>query len=221
MLSAHTASEGKSDRALMRTPLGQALTALGCKVDNGAPKLQTAVIRALQKDPTTCFRCRCESARTIDACRAEVAVDPAPTLNSLDLPTDPRTITSPALRGVQQLPSSGASRSARGPTSTPPRSVPWLDRSDDKAGPKAGPRDAATADAALSRIRRHASAPARRANQVRGEAEPGGIRRALWARRDPTHRPVLSESIQQEPGGAGSFVIEDPHATRFEILAAP
>jgi len=83
-------------------------------VDNVPPKVEAAVMRALEKDPSARFQSVSAFARAIDACLAQVAPTPAgPGDRGLDAPTTSRTAINPMLQGVKQLPAGpGAQRAA-------------------------------------------------------------------------------------------------------------
>ena len=108
LLAGRPPFEGKGDHALMLAQLEQAPPPLRSWVDNVPPKLEAAVMRALEKDPAARFQNVAEFARAIDACLAELATATPPAVDRLDAQTSSRTVINPVLQGVQRLPSSGA-----------------------------------------------------------------------------------------------------------------
>jgi len=116
LLAGRPPFEGTSDHALMMAQLQQAPPPLRDVVADLPAKVETAVMRALEKDPSARFQTVRDFARAIDACLADLA--PAVTRvadRRLDAKTTSRTAINPALQGVQQLPN----RSGRAAVSTP------------------------------------------------------------------------------------------------------
>ena len=124
LLAGRPPFEGKGDHALMMAQLEQAPPSLHSLIGNIPPKLESAVMRALEKDPAARFQSVAAFARAVDACRADLVTVALPAADSLDANTSSRTVINPVLQGVQRLPSSSAdSQSAQG-AGGPPRKWP-------------------------------------------------------------------------------------------------
>lgn len=126
LLAGRAPFDGGSDHALMLAQLEQAPPPLSALVDDLPPKLEAAVMRALEKDPRERFQTVREFARAIDACSAEFATATPPAAVRLDAPTSSRTVVNPALQGAQRLPGAGSGRrkqQAAGPLLR--RKLPW------------------------------------------------------------------------------------------------
>jgi tRNA A-37 threonylcarbamoyl transferase component Bud32 len=121
LLAGRPPFEDGSDHALMMAQLEQAPPPLRGLVGNLPSKVEAAVMRALEKDPSARFQTAREFARAIDACLADLAPAAKPAANRpLDgAATASRTAINPALQGVQQLPV-GSGRAA---ASAPARSA--------------------------------------------------------------------------------------------------
>ncbi len=126
LLAGRPPFEGRGDHALMLAQLEQAPPPLHSWIDNVAPKLEAAVMRALEKDPGARFQSVAAFARAIDACLAELATAAPPAVDSLDPQTSSRTVINPVLQGVQRLPSSGADGQRAQEAGGPRRKWPWL-----------------------------------------------------------------------------------------------
>ena len=114
LLAGRPPFDGGNDLELMKAQLEQTPPPLRGLVDNLPPKVEAAVMRALEKDPTARFQTVRDFARVIDACLADLAPAPAsaPVADRrLDAPTASRTAINPALQGVRQLPAASAARS--------------------------------------------------------------------------------------------------------------
>ena len=132
LLAGRPPFEGKGDHALMMAQLEQAPPSLRSRITNVTPKLESAVMRALEKDPVARFQTVAAFARAIDACQADLITVAPQTLDPLDAQTGSRTVINPVLQGVQRLPSSGADSQAAQGASGPQRKWsgwpgwPWL-----------------------------------------------------------------------------------------------
>ena len=129
---------GQGDHALMLAQLEQVPPPLHSWVGNVPPKLEAAVMRALEKDPAARFQSVAAFAQAIDACLADVAKAGPPALDSFDAQTSSRTVINPVLQGAQWLPGSGVDGGQR---------VPHADARDD-AQEHPHPHAQADADAA-------------------------------------------------------------------------
>ncbi len=126
LLAGRPPFEGQGDHALMRAQLEQAPPPLRSWVDHVPPKLEAAVMRALQKDPAARFQSVAEFARAIDACQAELVTVAPQAIAGLDAQTSSRTVINPVLQGVQRLPGFGAEERAVQDSGAPRRKWPWL-----------------------------------------------------------------------------------------------
>ena len=126
LLAGRPPFEGQGDHALMLAQLEQAPPPLRSWVDNVPPKLEAAVMRALEKDPAARFQNVAAFAQAIDACLAELAMAAPPAVDRLDAQTSSRTVINPVLQGVQRLPSSGADGQSAQPAGGSRRKWPWL-----------------------------------------------------------------------------------------------
>ena len=126
LLAGRPPFEGQGDHALMMAQLEQAPPPLHTLIDNVPPKLEAAVMRALEKDPAARFQSVAAFALAIDACLAELAAAAPPAVYRLDAQTSSRTVINPVLQGVQRLPSSGADGQGPQPTGGPRPKWPWL-----------------------------------------------------------------------------------------------
>ncbi|HEY2929006.1 MAG TPA: serine/threonine-protein kinase [Albitalea sp.] len=115
LLAGRAPFEGRSDHALMKAQLEQAPPPLHALVDNVPPKVEAAVMRALEKDPSARFQTVGAFSRALDACLAELATASPPTPDQRDAQTSSRTVVNPALADAQRLPKGGARRAAQGP----------------------------------------------------------------------------------------------------------
>jgi len=120
LLAGRAPFDGRNDLELMKAQLEQTPPSLRGLIDNLPPKVEAAVMRALEKDPPARFQTVRDFARAIDACLADLAPAVTPVADRrLDAPTASRTAINPALQGVQQLPAS----SGRAAASTPARAA--------------------------------------------------------------------------------------------------
>jgi len=118
LLAGRAPFDGESDLALMRAQVEQAPPPLRGLVDKLPPKVEAAVMRALEKDPSARFQTVGEFARALDACVVEPTTTAPPISNQPDPKTSPRTalnpalqesrtVVNPALQDVHRLPSAG------------------------------------------------------------------------------------------------------------------
>ncbi len=106
LLAGRAPFDGESDLALMRAQVEQAPPPLHALVDNLPPKVEAAVMRALEKDPSARFQTVGAFSRALDACLAGPTTTPRPIPNQPDPKTpDPmtsaRTALNPALHDAQ------------------------------------------------------------------------------------------------------------------------
>jgi serine/threonine-protein kinase len=121
LLAGRPPFDGGNDFALMKSHLEQAPPPLHGLVEDLPAKVEAAVMRALEKDPSARFRTVRDFARAIDACIDERApassrsVSASAAGRSLDAPTASRTAINPALQGRKRLPAAApAQRPERG-----------------------------------------------------------------------------------------------------------
>jgi serine/threonine-protein kinase len=114
LLAGRAPFDDPNDVELMKAQLEQAPPPLRDQVDGVPPKVEAAVMKALEKDPSARFQTVRDFARAIDACLAQVAPAPARTQERpLDAGTTSRTAINPVVQGVKQLPAGpGAQRAA-------------------------------------------------------------------------------------------------------------
>jgi serine/threonine protein kinase len=120
--------DGETDLALMKAQVEQAPPPLHCLVGNLPPKVEAAVMRALEKDPSARFQTVGAFSRALDACMAGPATTPLPIPNHPDPATSARTVlnpmlhdaqassrtvVNPALQGARQLPGDDKNRAAQ------------------------------------------------------------------------------------------------------------
>ena len=109
LLAGRAPFDGDNDHALMMAQLQHAPPPLRDAVDGLSPALESAVMRAMEKDPAARFQTVREFARAIDACMAAPKVQPSDaTAHPFGTQTDARTVINPVLQGVQRLPASDA-----------------------------------------------------------------------------------------------------------------
>ena len=117
LLSGRAPFDSGNDLELMKAQLEQAPPPLRSLVDNLPAKVEAAVMRALEKDPSARFQSVRDFARVIDACLAAAAPAPAPAAaeaRALDAATASRTAINPVVQGVKRLPpASNAIRTER------------------------------------------------------------------------------------------------------------
>ena len=100
LLAGRAPFEGASDHALMKAQLEQAPPPLRALVKNLPPKVEAAVMRALEKDPSARFQTVGAFSRALNACLAELTTtSPPPDADQHD--PSPRTVLNPAFRGAQ------------------------------------------------------------------------------------------------------------------------
>ncbi len=126
LLAGRPPFEGQGDHALMLAQLEQAPPPLRSWVDNIPPKLEAAVMRALEKDAAARFQSVAAFARAIDACQAELITEAPLAVDRLDAQTSSRTVINPVLQGVQRLPGSSAEGQGAQDAGGPRRKWPWL-----------------------------------------------------------------------------------------------
>ena len=106
LLAGRAPFEGRSDYALMKAQLEQAPPPLRARVANIPPKVEAAVMQALEKDPSARFQAVDAFSRALDACLVEVATAPTPPAASGEPPdgqTSSITVVNPALAHPQRL----------------------------------------------------------------------------------------------------------------------
>jgi serine/threonine protein kinase len=102
LLAGRAPFDGETDLALMRAQVEQAPPTLRGLVDKLPPKVEAAVMRALEKDPSARFQTVGEFSRALDACLAELTTTTSPPIrNRPDPTTSPRTVLNPALQDAQ------------------------------------------------------------------------------------------------------------------------
>jgi serine/threonine protein kinase len=102
LLAGRAPFDGENDLALMKAQLEQAPPPLHALVKNLPPKVEAAVMRALEKDPSARFQTVGAFARALNACLAEFTTTSAPPISDQPEPkTLPRTVLNPALQDTQ------------------------------------------------------------------------------------------------------------------------
>jgi serine/threonine-protein kinase len=119
LLAGRPPFDGGTDLDLMKAQLEQAPPPLQALVDNLPPKVEAAVMRALEKDPCARFQSVAAFSRALDACMSELATALPPAHDQADAQTSSRTVVNPALSGAQWLPGGTAGRAAAGPQQRP------------------------------------------------------------------------------------------------------
>jgi serine/threonine-protein kinase len=113
LLAGRAPFDSGNDVELMKAQLEQAPPPLRSLVDELPAKVEAAVMRALEKDPSARFQTVRDFARAIDACMGA----PAPAAPAADRPPETATISrtaiNPALQGVKRLPVGNAMRAER------------------------------------------------------------------------------------------------------------
>lgn len=128
LLAGRAPFDGESDLALMRAQVEQAPPPLHGLVDNLPPKVEAAVMRALEKDPSARFQTVGAFSRVLDTCLAELTTTTSPRVPDRPDPAtspttsprtalnpalqDARTVVNPALQDALRLPSGDANRPA-------------------------------------------------------------------------------------------------------------
>jgi serine/threonine-protein kinase len=125
LLAGRAPFDSTNDVELMKAQLEQAPPPLRGLVDKLPAKVEGAVMRALEKDPSARFQSVREFARVIDACMG-AAPAPASSARAAEpaqaADTAARTAINPALQGVQRLPAGKALRAGREAAPKPSRS---------------------------------------------------------------------------------------------------
>jgi serine/threonine protein kinase len=119
LLAGRAPFNGRDDLALMKAQLEQAPPPLRGLVDNLPRKVEAAVMRALEKDPSARFQTVREFSRALDACLAELSTAPATTPDLRDPQTSSITVVNPELPRLQRLPKDAAGPAA--PSSASPK----------------------------------------------------------------------------------------------------
>jgi len=101
LLAGRAPFDGGSDHALMKAQLEQAPPPLRALVENLPPKVDAAVMRALEKDPSARFQTVGEFSRAVNACLAELKTTSPPAGDQPDTETSLRTVVNPAVREAQ------------------------------------------------------------------------------------------------------------------------
>ena len=101
LLAGRAPFDGENDLALMRAQVEQAPPPLRGLVENLPPKVEAAVMRALEKDPSARFQTVSAFSRAIDACLTGPTTTPRPIPNQADPMTSARTALNPALHDAQ------------------------------------------------------------------------------------------------------------------------
>ena len=101
LLAGRAPFDGASDHALMKAQLEQAPPPLRALVKNLPPKVEAAVMRALEKDPSARFQTVGAFSRVVNACLAELTTTSPPAADQTDPETSPRTALNPAFRDAQ------------------------------------------------------------------------------------------------------------------------
>jgi serine/threonine protein kinase len=110
LLAGRAPFDGESDHALMKAQLEQAPPPLHTLVHNVPQKVEAAVMRALEKDPSARFQTVGAFSRALDACLAEIATASPPFPHQPDAQTSSRTVVNPALADAAPLRPAAASR---------------------------------------------------------------------------------------------------------------
>jgi serine/threonine protein kinase len=116
LLAGRAPFDNGNDVELMKAQLEQAPPPLRGLVDDLPAKVEAAVMRALEKDPSARFQTVRDFARAIDACIGAAApAGPAATAaeRPLDAATASRTAINPALQGVKRLSAGPAVRTEK------------------------------------------------------------------------------------------------------------
>ena len=117
LLAGRAPFDGQNDFELMKLQLEQAPPPLRALVDRLPPKVEAAVMRALEKDPSARFQTVGEFARALDACVADVATASRWSAADLDVPTMSGTVVNAEPPARHRLPTVAAAR----PTPSPLR----------------------------------------------------------------------------------------------------
>src|SRR5262245_16659876 len=117
LLAGRPPFDSANDLELMKAQLEQLPPSLKGLVEGLPPKVEAAVMRALQKDPAARFQSAHEFARAIDACLPDLALASTPTRimgRPLDASTASQTAINPAIQGVKRLPTANRERAESG-----------------------------------------------------------------------------------------------------------
>lgn len=139
LLAGRAPFDGESDLALMRAQVEQPPPPLRGLVDNLPPKVEAAVMRALEKDPSARFQTVGEFSRALDACLVGPTTTPRPIPSQPDPKTQPRTalnpalqesrtVVNPALQDVHRLAAAGTGREAQRRPTAALQALRGLDR---------------------------------------------------------------------------------------------
>ena len=101
LLAGRAPFDGETDLALMKAQVEQAPPPLHGLVGNLPPKVEAAVMRALEKDPSARFQTVGAFSRALDACMAGPTTTPRPIPNHPDPATSARTVLNPMLHDAQ------------------------------------------------------------------------------------------------------------------------
>ena len=115
LLAGRAPFDGQNDFELMKSQLEQAPPPLRALVDKLPPKLEAAVMRALEKDPSARFQTVGDFAHALDACLADVTAASRWTAAELDVPTMSGTVVNAEPPARHRLPKAAAAK----PTPSP------------------------------------------------------------------------------------------------------
>ena len=153
LLAGRAPFDGETDLALMKAQVEQAPPPLHGLVGNLPPKVEAAVMRALEKDPSARFQTVGAFSRALDACMAGPTTTPRPIPNHPDPATLARTVLNPMLHDAQ-----ASSRTVVNPALQGARRAARRQYEPSRAGS----RDAASPGCRLARVARPGSALGRR-----------------------------------------------------------
>ena len=127
LLAGRAPFHGESDLALMKAQLEQVPPPLHGLVDKVPPKVEAAVMRALEKDPSSRFQTVAEFSRALDAFLDDEVRAAAPRhAHEPETQTSTRTIVNPQLPDPRRLPTPGGGRTAQHAGTPLPRPAPDL-----------------------------------------------------------------------------------------------
>ena len=115
LLAGRAPFDGQNDFELMKLQLEQAPPPLRGLVDKLPPKVEAAVMRALEKDPSARFQTVAEFARALDACVADVAAAARWSAAELDAPTMSGTVVNAEPPARHRSPKPAPQRPAASP----------------------------------------------------------------------------------------------------------
>jgi len=101
LLAGRAPFHGASDHALMKAQLEQAPPPLHGLVKNLPPKVEAAVMRALEKDPSARFQTVAAFSRAVHACLTELTTTSTQATDQPPTEASPPTVVNPALREAQ------------------------------------------------------------------------------------------------------------------------